>query len=222
METRYGSGDLARYAGEIDVEYSTLRGYKAVSAAFPAEIVDRLTHPWTVYQVLARQRDRVELVGGEPMSTAQARELRVSRRPGRGGSVATAVNSAGQGGDGTMPQDGVPPAEPGSSSSTPAAPAQPAAQERQCRHRYTLACRACHAIHPNADLVPAEALYDEVERLREESAQLRDGRDQLAARVAELEAQVAGLGEQAGEAAREPVEENGSPDFSDLSWAMGP
>jgi uncharacterized protein YhaN len=63
-----------------------------------------------------------------------------------------------------------------------------------------------------------------VERLREEWAQLRAGRDQLAARVAELEAQVARQRDrlEAGETAREPVEENGSPDFSALSWATGP
>jgi hypothetical protein len=81
VEARYGEADLRRYAEEIDVEYASLRAYKAVSQAFPAESVIRLTHSWSVYQVLAAQPDRLELVSGDRMTKAQAQELMAARKP---------------------------------------------------------------------------------------------------------------------------------------------
>jgi hypothetical protein len=83
VETSYGAGDLARYAEEVGVDYATLRGYKAVSHAFPAESVLRSTHPWSVYRVLVSLPDRLELVSGEAMTKAQAGELAASRRKPR-------------------------------------------------------------------------------------------------------------------------------------------
>ena len=77
---RYGEARLEAFAEEIDVGYSVLRDYKAVARAFPAEIVGPQTHSWSVYQALAAQEDRLELVSGEPMTAAQARELAASRR----------------------------------------------------------------------------------------------------------------------------------------------
>ena len=80
VETTYGESSLMRYAAEIVVEYSTLRGYKAVAKAFPAESVDRSTHSWTVYLALAAQPDRLELVAREERwSAREARELVASR-----------------------------------------------------------------------------------------------------------------------------------------------
>lgn len=80
VETTYGESNLMRYAAEIVVEYSTLRDYKAVAQAFPAESVARATHSWSVYRAFAAQRDRLELVARQESWTArEARELVAGR-----------------------------------------------------------------------------------------------------------------------------------------------
>ena len=76
VQTAYGEGDLARYADEIGVSYATLRDCRRVSAAFPAEYVERSANSWSVYRVLASRRDGVQLVSREkPWTVAEARAL---------------------------------------------------------------------------------------------------------------------------------------------------
>jgi len=74
VETSYGESELAKYAEEVGVKWSTLRDYAQVSAAFPASC--RLaTNSWTVYRTLAAQDDRLELVAGDRLTVDQAREI---------------------------------------------------------------------------------------------------------------------------------------------------
>lgn len=80
VETTYGESSLMRYAAEIVVEYSTLRSYKAVAQAFPAESVLRSTNSWSIYRVLVAQKDRLELAArDQPWTVAEARELVAGR-----------------------------------------------------------------------------------------------------------------------------------------------
>jgi hypothetical protein len=59
METRYGEHTLETYAEAIGVEYSTLRVYKAVSAAY--EFVTRVTNvPWAHYREIYSREDRLD------------------------------------------------------------------------------------------------------------------------------------------------------------------
>ena len=73
--TRYGENNLGKFSVQVGVDYSTLRDYKQVSQAYPAESVVRTTHSWSVYKVLAAQPDRVELVAGERMTVTQAQQI---------------------------------------------------------------------------------------------------------------------------------------------------
>ena len=59
IQTGYGESTLAKYAGAVGVEYSTLRDYKGVAEAF--EIVARATNlTWRHHRALAPRRDRLE------------------------------------------------------------------------------------------------------------------------------------------------------------------
>ncbi len=83
VETKgtYGEGTLERYALDVGVEYSTVRAYKQVAQAYPAESVPRGTHSWTVYRELAAQPDRLELVvSRDDWTVAEARELVAARK----------------------------------------------------------------------------------------------------------------------------------------------
>jgi hypothetical protein len=79
VETSYGESELAKYAEEVGVRWSTLRDYAQVSRAFPASC-RAATHSWTVYRTLAAQDDRLELVAGEKMTVAQAGALVLERQ----------------------------------------------------------------------------------------------------------------------------------------------
>jgi len=88
---KYGEGRLEQFAEDIDVEYATLRGYKAVSQAYPGETVLRSTNPWSVYRILLGQEDRLELVAAEDgMTAAAARQLVGDRKPKPPAPVASA------------------------------------------------------------------------------------------------------------------------------------
>lgn len=71
---RYGEGTLAVLARDAGMGYATLRDYKRVAEAYPAESVDRSTHPWSVFRVLAGREDRQQILSGHPGCTvAEAR-----------------------------------------------------------------------------------------------------------------------------------------------------
>lgn len=80
VEISYGGSNLQRYAGDIGIDYDTLRRYRHVSAAFPAGIVPRGTHPWSVYRELAAEDDRLELISGDTMTVRRAQEIVWDRR----------------------------------------------------------------------------------------------------------------------------------------------
>jgi hypothetical protein len=65
----HGEATLERYASDVGVEYSTLRGYKAVAEAWP-EVVARATN-WTVARILTTHPDRVAIVAADPYMTAE-------------------------------------------------------------------------------------------------------------------------------------------------------
>lgn len=94
VETRYGDEDMRIFATEIGVYYHTLRGYAATSAAFPRGSVGRQTHSYGVYQTLAAQEDRLELVSAERMTVAQARQLVEKRDTNARRNAARAANKA--------------------------------------------------------------------------------------------------------------------------------
>lgn len=74
VETHYGDHSLESFADDIGVEYGTLRTYKSVARAFPAQNVARATNCWTVYRVLLGHTNR-QVVAQTPMTAEQAREL---------------------------------------------------------------------------------------------------------------------------------------------------
>lgn len=74
-QASYGDNAVERYADAIGMEYSTIRGYKMVSKAFPPESVARTTHPWSVYKELKDQPDRKKLIERKkPWTVAEARQ----------------------------------------------------------------------------------------------------------------------------------------------------
>jgi len=72
----YGDGKIAELADAIEISDSTLRGYMAVSRAFPPDIenVPRGTAAWSVYRELAARDDRADLIT-RCSTVAQAHEL---------------------------------------------------------------------------------------------------------------------------------------------------
>lgn len=72
LETTYGKGTIKRLAEDLGIEYSTLRNYKDVSAAYPES--DARASLYTIARTLMAQPDRAELV--KTVSTVKgAREL---------------------------------------------------------------------------------------------------------------------------------------------------
>lgn len=62
----YGEYRLGGFARDAGIDYATLRDYKRVAESYPADSVDRSTHPWTVFRVLADQDDRLHLLAQNP------------------------------------------------------------------------------------------------------------------------------------------------------------
>ncbi len=86
LETKYGEGDLAKFASDISVEFSTLRKYKQVAQAY-SESVRHRTISFGVHEVFATQSDRAELISSrDDWTVAQARELVANRRSALPGS----------------------------------------------------------------------------------------------------------------------------------------
>lgn len=61
VEKQYGENKLGQYATDIDIEYSTLRSYRAVAKAWP-KMSRSGTHSWTVHRELSARDDRFELI----------------------------------------------------------------------------------------------------------------------------------------------------------------
>lgn len=75
-----GLDRLAKYAAAVEVPFNTLRGYRQVAAAWPADIRD-ISIPWRVHQALASEPDRAVLIRNGTQSWAAAAALKVERHP---------------------------------------------------------------------------------------------------------------------------------------------
>ena len=84
MVTRYGEELLQAASARTGIAHSTLRSWRAVDKAFPAEKVGRPTFSVGVAEAFMALDDRLALVSrAEPWTVAGARELAASRRKPR-------------------------------------------------------------------------------------------------------------------------------------------
>jgi hypothetical protein len=205
VETSYGAGDLARYAEAIGVEYATLRDYKAVAQAYPAESVVRTTNPWSVYRVLVSHPQRMELVSrGQPLTVAEAREVAASHRKPRAPRPRKRPEEKTSPPPGSSPpgEDGRPPVGPDRAADGTGTPAGQEAAGEPGSQAPADGQAAPDSTAPEITEMPAALPAEELERLREETkraiaeelrAQFRDLYNALAAERDELAVMAAGL-----------------------------
>jgi hypothetical protein len=76
LTTTYGEATLDQFAEDVDTAIGTIRALRAVAMAYPNEISRRSRNSWSVYQVLASQDDRDQLLARpDPWTVKEAREL---------------------------------------------------------------------------------------------------------------------------------------------------
>lgn len=74
VETKWGQKRAERYAEDIGIPYGSLQVYRATARAFPKNLRN-LSIPYAVYQSLAGQTDRHELLASRDWNSNEAREL---------------------------------------------------------------------------------------------------------------------------------------------------
>lgn len=193
-------GKLERYAADVGVSYATVRDYRQVANAYPAEKWGRPHFSFGVAKALMAQDDRFALVSREqPWTVAEARELVASRRQPRPipqrSRPTPAAEEPRPAPPGPVPPAPAPPGVTDATIKPPAAPEPPAAEPDSVHfHQQCPGCAHLEAELTDrlAELEKAHARIRHLEEIRPDKLVMAE-RDALAEQKAALTARVAEL-----------------------------